>query len=100
MTVIKNETPNGQAQRTRSAQPPQRTGTRVPQNRNASSAKAQVWEKFSRVGVMLMIMYVALILMGLLVRVIFFPNSQKTSIVLENNAIVAVDDSSTITETN
>ena len=55
----------------------------------ARRTKDNVWDKFSRIGVILVLLYVMFIILGFAVRLLFFSDERGTSIIPEGNGVVA-----------
>ena len=55
----------------------------------AKRSKAGVWERFSRTGVILILLYVMFIILGFAVRLLFFSDERHTSIIPDNNNVIA-----------
>ncbi len=55
----------------------------------ARRAKEGVWERFSRVGVILILLYVMFIILGFSVRLLFFSDEKHTSILPDNGGVIA-----------
>ena len=49
----------------------------------ARRTKDNVWDKFSRIGVILVLLYVMFIILGFAVRLLFFSDERGTSIIPE-----------------
>ena len=47
----------------------------------AKQSKGSVWDKFSRLGVILVLLYVMFIILGFAVRLLFFSDERGTSII-------------------
>lgn len=61
-------------------------------------SKESTWDRFSQGGVFLAGLYVALLILGILVRLMFFSEAQNTSIVPENDTIAAADIVTTVAD--
>ena len=55
----------------------------------AKQSKGSVWDKFSRLGVILVLLYVMFIILGFAVRLLFFSDERGTSIIPDGNGVVA-----------
>lgn len=55
----------------------------------AKRSKEGIWERFSRTGVILILLYVMFIILGFAVRLLFFSDRQTTSIVPDQNVASA-----------
>lgn len=55
----------------------------------AKRSKEGFWERFSRTGVILILLYVMFIILGFAVRLLFFSNQQTTSIIPDQNVVSA-----------
>lgn len=57
----------------------------------AKRSKDGVWERFSRTGVILILLYVMFIILGFAVRLLFFSDERSTSIIPDNNVIASAE---------
>ena len=55
----------------------------------ANRKKEGIWERFSRVGVILVLLYIMFIILGFSVRLLFFSGEKHTSIIPNSNDVVA-----------
>lgn len=58
----------------------------------AKQAKGRGWERFSRTGIILILIYVMVIILGFAVRLLFFSDEQTASIVPEDTAAVSAQE--------
>lgn len=54
-------------------------------------SKENVWERFSRTGVILVLLYVMCIILGFAVRLLFFSDERGTSIIPDNHVIASAE---------
>ncbi len=55
----------------------------------AKQSNKGIWERFSRTGVILVLLYVMFIILGFAVRLLFFSDQKQSSIVPDNNVIAS-----------
>ena len=55
----------------------------------AKRSKENIWERFSRTGVILVLLYVMFIILGFAVRLLFFSDERSTSIIPNGNNVIA-----------
>lgn len=65
----------------------------------AKQTRKRGWERFSRAGLILILIYIMLIILGFAVRLLFFSDKQTSSIVPDDTAAVSAEETSGQTET-
>ena len=58
----------------------------------ARRTKDNVWDKFSRIGVILVLLYVMFIILGFAVRLLFFSDERGTSIIQDVARLISFRD--------
>ncbi len=61
----------------------------------AKKTKSKGWERFSRVGIVLILLYIMLIVLGFAVRLLFFSDKQTASIVPDDGTVVSAERNTT-----
>ena len=60
----------------------------------AKRSKEGFWDKFSRTGVILILLYVMFIILGFAVRLLFFSDKKQSSIIPQNQVVASAEGSS------
>lgn len=66
----------------------------------AKRSKDGVWERFSRTGVILVLLYVMFIILGFAVRLLFFSDERSMSIIPDNNNVIASAEGTAVQSTD
>ncbi|WP_298483487.1 D-alanyl-D-alanine carboxypeptidase family protein [uncultured Ruminococcus sp.] len=66
----------------------------------AKRSKDGVWERFSRTGVILVLLYVMFIILGFAVRLLFFSDERSVSIIPDNNNVIASAEGTAVQSTD
>lgn len=57
----------------------------------SKQTKRKGWERFSRVGIILILLYLMLIILGFAIRLLFFSDQQAVSIVPEDSGVISAE---------
>ena len=60
----------------------------------AKRSKEGFWDKFSRTGIILILLYVMFIILGFAVRLLFFSDKKQSSIIPQNQVVASAEGSS------